>query len=131
MVERKEIYILDEDVCERVKIGYFKIEKEIDKDGNLKTTITLYLLTDETKLIPVFLRDPNVTILGANLKGDWGFLTSDGLFRYSWQVYYLNENIEDKINEKISEIVEKLKIAYKNFKKKKELVGTNIIHLYL
>ena len=130
-MECKEIYILNEDVCERRRIGYFKIEKEIDKNGSLKTTITLYLLTDEEKLIPKEFRDPNTGIFGESLRGDWGYLSNDGLFRYNSQTYYLNENIEDKINEKISEIVEKLKIAYKNFKKKKELVGTNIIHLYL
>ena len=131
MVESKEIYILDEDIDEKRRIGFIKIEKKIDKNGSLRTTIILYLLTDEEKLIPVFLRDPGVGIFGECLWGDWGYLTSDGLFRYLWRTYYFNEDIENKINEKINEIVEKLKIAYENYKKKKELVGTDIIHLYL
>ena len=126
-----EMYILSEDVCEKRKIGYIKVEKEIDEDGCLKAKIGLYLLTDEEKLIPKEFRDPNIGIFGELLRGDWGYLTDDGLFRYSCWTYYFNGNIEEKLEKKINEIVEKLRTAYENYKKKKELVGTDIVHLYL
>ena len=125
------MYILDGDVGEKRRIGFIKVEKEIDKDGCLKAKIGLYLLTDEEKLIPKEFRDPNIGIFGESLRGDWGYLTDDGLFRFNSWTYYFNGNIEEKLEKKISEIVEKLKIAYENYKKKKELIGTDIIHLYL